>query len=205
MNITDALFYFFAALLCTAALQTILLKNPVHACLSLILAFLSTAILWMLIKAEFLSLVLVLIYVGAVMVLFLFVIMMLSKETIQGFRQNFYTYLPMAVLMGGILLAQLLYIFTKEHNAKNMVEITQYASAFALGKLLFTEYLLPFEIVGAILLLAIVIAVVLNLRERKDHKSMSVSSQIHSSKNHIVLVDSKKPADQISAQASQQN
>lgn len=189
MTTIDALFYIFAALLCTAALQTVLLKNPVHACLSLILAFLSTSVLWMLIKAEFLALMLILIYVGAVMVLFLFVIMMLSKETIQAFRQNFYTYLPMALLLIGLLLAQLFYVFKKLGTSEYV--ISTHGSAAALGQLLFTKYLLPFEIVGMILLLSIIIAVVLNLRQRKDHKAMDVPTQIHSSKNHIVMVDSK--------------
>lgn len=194
MTVVDALFYIFSGMLCMFALQTILLKNSVHAALSLIGAFISTAVLWMLLKAEFLSIILVLVYVGAVMILFLFVIMMLDKRILESFRQNFYTYLPLTIVVGILLLAQLFYVLLKADNV-NHLDIHKepiVGSAGALGKLLFTQHTIAFELVGCILLVAIIIAVVLNHRKRKDHKQLNTEVQLEASKkDRMILVDSK--------------
>ncbi len=196
MNIQTIIFYIAAGVLCAAALQTVLLKNPVHACLSLILAFLSSSVLWMLLEAEFLSLILILIYVGAVMVLFLFVIMMLNKNIIDHFRKNFYAYLPMTLLLVAILMGEMIYIIIRGIDSSQPAQIfhpkeVSSSNAHAIGKILFEQYLLAFEVVGIILLLAIVVAVVLNLRERKDKKSLDVAQQLKSNRSGLQLLSSK--------------
>ncbi|MFM2344094.1 MAG: hypothetical protein RLZZ210_704 [Pseudomonadota bacterium] len=198
MNITSMLFFIFSGLLCVSALQTVTVKNPVYAALFLILSFVSTSALFIIQGAEFLGLVLILVYVGAVMVLFLFVVMMLDVKALSALKANLLSYVPMLVTIGGILVAQIVYILHKsglllDNKPLHVKEVAENSNnTRELGKLIFTEYLLAFEVVGCILLVAILVAVILTLRSRKDTKSMEVSEQIKvKASDRIVLVDSK--------------
>jgi NADH-quinone oxidoreductase subunit J len=192
------LFFIFSGLLCVSALQTVTVKNPVYAALFLILSFVSTSALFIIQGAEFLGLVLILVYVGAVMVLFLFVVMMLDVKALSALKANLLSYVPMLVTIGGILVAQIVYILHKsglllDNKPLHVKEVAENSNnTRELGKLIFTEYLLAFEVVGCILLVAILVAVILTLRSRKDTKSMEVSEQIKvKASDRIVLVDSK--------------
>lgn len=169
---TSALFYVFAAILVGAALQVITAKNPVHAALFLVLAFFNAAGIWLLLKAEFLAIVLVLVYVGAVMVLFLFVVMMLDIN-LDKLREGFWSHFPLAATIGVVIVLEMSTILwrgflrTDNHVPANSDYL---GTTKALGIELYTQYQLAFEIAAAILLLAIVAAVALTLRRRKDTK-----------------------------------
>ncbi len=201
------LFYIFSGLLCMSALQVVTAKNPVHAVLFLILCFAASSALFIMQGAEFLGLVLILVYVGAVMVLFLFVVMMLDIKHMLSIKQSAKQYIPLLFVIAAVLIGQIIYILSKSkiflnddidtanhlRNIENGVNYTsKVANTKALGKLIFTEYLFAFEIVGFILLVAIIIAVILTLRTRKDNKAIDTSEQINiQAKDRIVLVDSK--------------
>ena len=176
MEFKTILFYLFSTITVLAALRVITAKNPVHAVLFLVLAFFNVAGLWMLLQAEFLSLALVMVYVGAVMVLFLFVVMMLDIN-IERVRAGFWANLPPQNLPAN-------YSNTKE-----------------LARVLFTDYAYPFEIASVILLVAIIVAVMLTLRRRKDNKAMHSSDQIAvKAKDRMRLV---KMAPEVELPASQ--
>ncbi|MBF8270405.1 MAG: NADH:ubiquinone oxidoreductase, subunit J [Gammaproteobacteria bacterium] len=180
--IEQTVFYFFAGLLLLAATMVITVKNPVHAALSLVLAFFCSAAIWLLLQAEFLAIVLILVYVGAVMVLFLFVIMMLDIN-LTVLREGFSRFLPvgisvavlMAVSMGLVITSGR---FTTGGNYEALKHAADYSNTRELGIALFTDYLYPFEIAGAILLLAIVAAISLTLRKRPDTKTPKVEKQV---------------------------
>jgi NADH-quinone oxidoreductase subunit J len=186
MDIQTALFYVFAATLLFASFRVITARNPVHAALFLVLAFFQAAAIWVLLKAEFLAITLVLVYVGAVMVLFLFVVMMLdiNMDTLRrGFWKNF----PLAATIGAVIVfemaAVLMNAFRGTVPNKPAVAMVQSATAQAsntkdLGKLLYTEYLYPLEIAAIILLVGIIAAIALTLRERKDSKYVNPSDQV---------------------------
>lgn len=168
-----AIFYFFAALLLGAASLVIKARNPVHAALFLVLAFFSSAALWLLLHAEFLAIALVLVYVGAVMVLFLFVVMMLDVN-LAPLQEGFARFLPAGLLVAALMLAAMVLVLAPGGPASGPAAEAGLANAGAalaegntrqLGKALFTEYLYPFEIAGAILLVAIVAAISLTLRK----------------------------------------
>lgn len=166
------LFYAFATILVLAALRVITDRNPVHSALYLVLSFFSAAAIWMLLKAEFLAIVLVLVYVGAVMVLFLFVVMMLDIN-IEKMREGFWKSLWVAVPVGLLIVFEMSAVMLRGflaidlHQSPNSGEI---GSTKALGKLIYTDYIFGFEIAGVILLVAIIAAVALTLRKRKDTK-----------------------------------
>lgn len=172
MEFTTVLFFAFAAILVFAAIRVITDRNPVHAALFLVLSFASASALWMLIKAEFLSIVLVLVYVGAVMVLFLFVVMMVDIK-LSKLREGFWGYLPLAASIGVIIVLEMAAVlfqgFSKAQttlpNGADMIGNTR-----ELGKLIYTEYLYAFELAGLLLLLGMVAAVALTMRKRKDSK-----------------------------------
>lgn len=171
MEFTTVLFYVFSALLIFSALRVITASNPVHAALFLILAFFSAAAIWMLLKAEFLAIVLVLVYVGAVMVLFLFVVMMLDIDMVK-LRAGFWSHLPLALTIGVIIAAEMITVLVRgfisqEASPEAAVNI---GDTRELGKLIYTQYLYAFEIAAIILLAAIVAAVALTMRRRKDTK-----------------------------------
>ncbi|MBC3878596.1 MULTISPECIES: NADH-quinone oxidoreductase subunit J [unclassified Undibacterium] len=172
MEFTTALFYVFAAILVLAATQVITARNPVHAALFLVLSFFSAAAIWLLLKAEFLAIVLVLVYVGAVMVLFLFVVMMLDID-IDKLRAGFWGHLPLAATVGVVIVLEMSAVlwrgFLRPDNHVPAAADT-IGNTKNLGIEIFTRYTLAFEIAAAILLLAIVAAVALTLRRRKDSK-----------------------------------
>lgn len=168
-----AIFYFFAALLLGAASLVIKSRNPVHAALFLVLAFFSSAALWLLLHAEFLAIALVLVYVGAVMVLFLFVVMMLDIN-LAPLQEGFARFLPAGLLVAALMLAAMVLVLAPGGSAPGPAAEAGLAHAgpavaesntMRLGKALFTEHLYPFEIAGAILLVAIVAAISLTLRK----------------------------------------
>ena len=167
------LFYIFAVITVLAALRVVTARNPVHAALFLVLTFCTAAAIWMLLKAEFLAITLVLVYVGAVMVLLLFVAMMLDINLDQ-IRQGFWRNLPVAALVGVVIVLELaaviIHVFSGVKDADAPLEPANYSNTKALGKLLYTEYVYPFEIAGVILLVAMVAAIALTLRRRKDSK-----------------------------------
>jgi NADH-quinone oxidoreductase subunit J len=172
MEFKTALFYAFSAILVFAATRVITDRNPVHAALFLVLSFFSAAGIWMLLQAEFLAIVLVLVYVGAVMVLFLFVVMMLDIN-ISKLREGFWGYLPLAATIGVVIVlemsAVLLHGFWTT-DAGIPAASANIGTTKALGILIYTEYVYAFEIAAAILLVAIVAAVALTMRGRKDSK-----------------------------------
>ena len=172
MEFTTVLFYAFSALLIFAAVRVITDGNPVHAALFLILSFFSAAGLWMLLQAEFLAIVLVLVYVGAVMVLFLFVVMMLDID-IAKMRAGFWGNLPLATFVGVIIALEMSAILLRSFIGQDgsvPAGSAMIGDTRELGKLIYTQYLYAFEIAAIILLAAIVAAVALTLRRRKDIK-----------------------------------
>ncbi|MCH9704538.1 MAG: NADH-quinone oxidoreductase subunit J [Proteobacteria bacterium] len=173
-------FYFFAFLTLSAALGVILVSNPIYAALFLVLAFVASAGIWLLLYAEFLAMVLVLVYVGAVMVLFLFVLMMLDIN-IDTLREGFWRYLPFAVIIAVLFAAEIILVLT---NPKFTSVVGDASAALtddntrALGSVLYTEYLYPFELASVLLLVAIVAAVALTLRRRINTRYINPATQV---------------------------
>jgi NADH-quinone oxidoreductase subunit J len=182
-NLFAVFFYGFAGLLVVSALRVITARNPVHAALFLVLAFFCASGIWMLLKAEFLSLALILVYVGAVMVLFLFVVMMLDLD-LEHLRRDFKKFLPIAFLMGAVIVLELSIVIIRSFIGTNapvqlMPEEVIASNTQALGMLIFGDYVYAFEVAGVILLVAIIAAVALTLRNRKDSKSQSIHDQVN--------------------------
>lgn len=175
MEFTTVLFYVFSTILVCAAFRVITAPNPVHAALFLVLSFFSAAALWLLLQAEFLAVVLVLVYVGAVMVLFLFVVMMLDIN-MDKIRAGFWSHFPLAATVGVIIVLEMAMVllrgfWTPTPQVPQVPVVAETVSnTKALGLLIYTHYTYAFEIAAAILLLGIVAAVVLTLRKRKDTK-----------------------------------
>jgi NADH-quinone oxidoreductase subunit J len=182
MEFKQLVFYFFATVLVFAAAMVITVRNPVKAALSLVLAFFSAAGLWLLLQAEFLAIVLVLVYVGAVMVLFLFVVMMLDVN-LTRLREGFAEYLPFGGLIAVLLVAEMALILGGEHFGPARLPepaplAADHSHTRVLGRLLYTYYVYPFEIAALILLVAIVAAIALTLRKRKDTKYQDPAKQV---------------------------
>ena len=182
MGFEKFLFYVFAAITVFAAGMVVTRRNPIHAVLFLVLAFVSSAVLWLLIEAEFLGIVLVLVYVGAVMVLFLFVVMMLDID-IAALRGQFIRYLPVGLLIAAAMVVNLFLVLGPSHFgpelfAKPPGQPAGYSNTAELGRELYTLYLYPFEIAAVILLVAIVAAIRLTLRRRPDSKYQDASEQV---------------------------
>ena len=185
MDVNTALFYLFAAILLFAAFRVITSRNPVYAALYLVLAFFQAAAIWILLKAEFLAITLVLVYVGAVMVLFLFVVMMLDIN-LDSLRQGFWKHFPLAATVGALIALEMSAVLLGGFR----IETPRVAPAVAgqvaahlpntkeLGIMLYTQYLYPVEVAAVILLVAIVAAIALTLRQRKDSKYVNPSDQI---------------------------
>jgi NADH-quinone oxidoreductase subunit J len=172
MEFKTALFYAFSAILIFAALRVITERNPVHSALFLVLTFFSAAAIWMLLKAEFLAIVLVLVYVGAVMVLFLFVVMMLDIN-IEKMREGFWKSLWVAIPVGLLIVFEMSAVMMRGFwalDAQVPASAATIGNTKELGKVIFTQYVYPFEIAAVILLVAIIAAVALTLRKRKDSK-----------------------------------
>jgi NADH-quinone oxidoreductase subunit J len=185
MDIKTGFFYLFSAVLLFASFRVITAKNPVHAALFLVLAFFQASAIWMLLKAEFLAITLVLVYVGAVMVLFLFVVMMLDIN-MDKIRDGFWRHFPLAATIGVVIALEMIWVIMgnvrKSEPTQAVVALgqtaTQYSNTKELGKLLYTQYLYPVQIAAVILLVAIVAAIALTLRGRKDSKHVSPHDQI---------------------------
>jgi NADH-quinone oxidoreductase subunit J len=179
----NLLFYVFGAILVLTAIGVITARNPVHCALFLVAAFLNSAVIWMLLQAEFLALTLIVVYVGAVMVLWLFVVMMLDID-VAKLRQGFTRYAPLGALIALIVVAQIgLVVYVKklgldENAAAAVVRPADYSNTHELGYLLYTQYLYPFEIAAVILLVAIVAAITLTMRERAGQKVQDISAQV---------------------------
>ncbi len=182
LHFQDIVFYTLAAILLFAGLRVITTRNPVYAALHLVLAFFTAAGIWLLLEAEFLAIVLVLVYVGAVMVLFLFVVMMLDIN-LDKLREGFWSALPVALPVGGLMAVEMVMIvgarnFGVDKVAAPAARPADYSNTAELGRVLYTDYLLPFELASVVLLVAIVAAIALTLRDRGDSKSMDPSKQV---------------------------
>jgi NADH-quinone oxidoreductase subunit J len=179
MTFNEIVFYAFAAILVGSALGVVTARNPVHAALLLVLAFCTSAGLWVQLQAEFLAITLVLVYVGAVMVLFLFVVMMLDIN-VARLREGFWRYLPLGALVALLLVVEmglLLYgQFLDQPQPPSLP--ADYSNTKELGRLIYTEYVYPFEIAAVILLVAIVSAIALTLRRRKESKYIDPALQV---------------------------
>lgn len=175
------IFYIFAGVLLFAATMVISVRNPVHAALFLVLAFFNAAVIWVLAGAEFLGLALIVVYVGAVMVLFLFVLMMLDINT-AAMRDGFARYLPVGLLVAALMLLQLVVVILSEQVDLVGGFIPEPADEInnirAIGEILYTAYVYPFEIAAVILLVAIVAAIALTLRRRPDTQHQNVPDQL---------------------------
>ena len=194
MNFLDLFFYFFSALLIISAVMVVTTRNSVRAALFLVLAFFATAGLWILLQAEFLALILILVYVGAVMTLFLFVVMMLNLD-IAPKQEGFVKYLPLGLLICALLVAAIVYAALPSHYLEPvglmMQQPVTFSSAAELGSVLYTDYVYPFEISGLILLVAIISAITLNLRNPRS-KKQNISQQLRAdAKSRVTLVSVK--------------
>jgi NADH-quinone oxidoreductase subunit J len=184
MNSTTALFYVFSAVLLLAAFRVITARSTVHSALFLVLSFFSASCIWMLLKAEFLAITLVLVYVGAVMVLFLFVVMMLDINT-DSFREGFYKHLPVAGLIGALIALEMALVLMRGFQLQApapTAKAVELGNTKLLGIELYTEYLYPLQLAAVLLLVAIVAAIALTLRARKDSKRMDPSEQVRAKK-----------------------
>ena len=181
---TTFLFYAAATVLVAAAIGVITVRNPVHAALCLILAFVSSAVLWLLLEAEFLAVVLVLVYVGAVMVLFLFVVMMLDIN-IDLLRQGFWKHFPVAGVVGVIIALEMAWVLQRGFNVpspKPMQGAAGMPNTKLLGIEIYTDYLYPLQLAAVLLLVAIIAAIALTLRRRKDVRGQNPSEQVKAKK-----------------------
>jgi len=172
------IFYAFAAILLFAGVRVVTARNPVHAALFLVLAFFTSAGIWLLLRAEFLAIALVVVYVGAVMVLFLFVVMMLDIN-LERVREGFWRNLPVALVVGGVMVAEMFFVLASRiWGAGGPRRLpADYSNTKELGRVLYTQYAYAFEIAAVILLVAIIAAIALTLRRRKDHRSQDPSAQ----------------------------
>jgi NADH-quinone oxidoreductase subunit J len=182
MSFQDVIFYSLSAILLFAGLRVITARNPVHAALYLVLAFFTAAGIWLLLEAEFLAIALVLVYVGAVMVLFLFVVMMLDIN-LDRLREGFWESLPVALPVGILMAIEMVLILGTKHFGLERVSAPAphpagYSNTAELGRVLYTDYLLTFELAAVILLVAIVAAIALTLRDRKDTKFIDPADQV---------------------------
>jgi len=193
MTFEAFLFYLFAFITVAAAVNMITIKNPVHAALSLVLVFVSSAGLWLLLEAEFLGIVLVLVYVGAVMVMFLFVVMMLDIN-LEEIRAGFVKYLPYGVVVAVVMAAQMIVVL-KDGDFIQVVSEPKpagYSNTKELGSVLYTEHVYSFEIAAVILLVAIVAAIALTFRRRTGTKYLNPADQIKvKAEDRLRVVDMK--------------
>ena len=172
------LFLLFGAVLLVSGVLVITARNPVHGVLFLVLAFFTAAGIWLLLRAEFLAIALVVVYVGAVMVLFLFVVMMLDIN-IERVREGFWRNLPLALIVGGVMVLEMVAVLANRIFATRPVEVVPgYSNTKELGRVLYTQYAFAFEIAAVLLLVAIIAAIALTLRRRKDSRAQDPSEQV---------------------------
>ncbi len=182
MNFELVVFYVFAGILVFAGLRVITARNTVHSALFLVLAFFTAAALWILLRAEFLAIALVLVYVGAVMVLFLFVIMMLDIN-LDRLREGFWSYLPLGATIAVLMIAEMALVLGGRYFGLQALPGPRdpgpgYSNTKELGRLLYTDYAYPFELAAVLLLVAIIVAIALTLRKRKDTKYQDPAKQV---------------------------
>ena len=198
MEFTTVLFYIFALLLTVSGLKVITSRNPVGSALFLVLAFFNAAAIWMLLEAEFLAILLVLLYVGAVMVLFLFVVMMLDIN-LDVLRRDFKRFVPTATIVGAIIVVETALILWHGYGATTAPVAAGAAAAavpntYLIGKVIYTDYVFAFEVAGLVLLVAIIAAIALTARQGKDSKRQRVSEQVKvRAKDRVRIV--KMPAE----------
>jgi NADH-quinone oxidoreductase subunit J len=182
MTPEEIIFYVFAAILIASATMVVTLRNPVFCALSLVLAFFTSAAIWVLLEAEFLALTLVLVYVGAVMVLFLFVVMMLDIN-LTVLKEGFARYLPFGLVVAIIMVAQLAYVVSPKNFGLDKYPVPKphaagYSNTKEIGSVLYTNYLYAFEIASVILVVAIIAAIALTLRRRRKVEFMKPEEQV---------------------------
>lgn len=192
MNFQDIIFYIFAAILVASALGVITARNPVYSALLLVLAFVNCAGLWLLLEAEFLAITLVLVYVGAVMVLFLFVVMMLDINLDQ-LREGFWRWFPFGSIIALVMVAEIAMVLMGKHFGLEEMpapepQAADYSNTKELGRLIYTEYVYAFELAAVLLLVAMVAAIALTLRHREDKKSPNPSRQVKVRKEDRIRV-----------------
>lgn len=189
MGFEKFLFYLFAVILVVAAVRVITVRNAVHAALFLVLAFFTSAALWLLIEAEFLAITLVLVYVGAVMVLFLFVVMMLDLNAAPA-REGFIQYLPVGATIAAVIVIEMALVVGSNYFSSDQYQLSsraaEYSNTKELGSVLYTFYVYPFEIASVMLLVAIIAAISLTLRRREGTKSQNPSQQVRVSRDDRV-------------------
>jgi NADH-quinone oxidoreductase subunit J len=181
MNTTTALFYVFSAILLVASFRVITARSTVHAALFLVLAFFNASCIWMLLRAEFLAITLVLVYVGAVMVLFLFVVMMLDINT-DSLRVGFWTHFPVAGFIGALIALEMALVLKGGFNLTDAAPadplVAKLGNTHLLGIEIYTRYLYPLQVAAVLLLVAIIAAIALTLRRRKDSRYLNPSEQV---------------------------
>jgi NADH-quinone oxidoreductase subunit J len=192
LHFQDIVFYTLAIILLFAALSVITTRNPVYAALYLVLAFFTAAGIWLLLEAEFLAIALVLVYVGAVMVLFLFVVMMLDIN-LDKLREGFWNALPIALPIGGLMAVEMVMIVGVRNFGADKVlapaaHPADYSNTAELGRVLYTDYLLAFELASVVLLVAIVAAIALTLRDRKESKFIDPAMQVSVKKSDRIRI-----------------
>ena len=196
MTFLSFLFYLFAAILIFAALRVVTARNTVHAALWLVLAFFTAAAIWLLLRAEFLAIALVLVYVGAVMVLFLFVVMMLDVN-FDNLRKSFRSYIPVGATVGLLVLLEMSLVLLGGHlGARESLAIAQPSNTKALGMLMYVDYVYPFELAAVILLVAIVAAIALTWRRRKLAHYQNPAEQVKvrsADRVRLVKMTAEKP------------
>ena len=187
------IFYVLAAVLLVSGVLVITARNPVHGVLFLVLAFFNAAGIWLLLQAEFLAIALVVVYVGAVMVLFLFVVMMLDIN-LERVREGFWRNLPLALVVGGILVIEMVFILGNRIFGTAPARFPPgYSNTKALGRVLYTQYAYAFEIAAVLLLVAIIAAIALTLRKRKDSRYQDPSLQVKVRRQDRVRMVRMKP------------
>lgn len=182
MEFKAFIFYFLSLVLVTAAVRVVTSRNPVHAALFLVLSFFTAGSLWLLLRAEFLAIALILVYVGAVMVLFLFVVMMLDIN-LERLRQGFWANLVPGLIVAGLMLAEMVTVLGARHFSADVIPAPPaaaagYSNTKELGRLIYTDYVYAFELASVILLVAIIAAIALTMRKRKDTKRTDPAEQI---------------------------
>ena len=205
MDTTTALFFVFSCVLLYAAFRVITAKSPVTAALHLVLAFFNAACVWMLLQAEFLAISLVLVYVGAVMVLFLFVVMMLDIK-IDTLRQGFWRHFPVAGAVGAIIATEMAFVLVRGFHVIEAhpmpADAARHGNTKALGIELYTDYLYPVQLAAVILLVAIIAAIALTLRQRKDSRYQDPSEQVKAKKADRLRIVQVAPVKGAPQQAS---
>ncbi|XZG69793.1 NADH-quinone oxidoreductase subunit J [Chitinibacteraceae bacterium HSL-7] len=188
---TEVLFYVFSAVLLISSLLVITARNPIHAALYLVLSFFTGAMLWMLMKAEFLAVSLVVVYVGAVMVLFLFVVMMLDIN-FEELRRGFWKFAPIAAVVALIMAAEMVLILTNPAAGLQDIQLVErgpeYSNVHDLGMQIYTTYFLPFQLAAVLLLVGMIAAIALTLRKRKNTKYVNPAAQVSVKRNDRLSV-----------------